>query len=620
MTDTMLCSRRLPSFNLKAVTPGLVSERYVDIEDALRRSVPKEQERKLCMALLLSFTMEVSRQRKARTGEPANNVPDDDLTQLNGSRDGVEDAVSAFCKLSSNHHWTPRHEKHMRTLLSHTLLLVITPLAHAVNPVMRAKDNTARIDATRSHESTFTLLECLPIAVRSLHPRDIVFRLMDKIGRKLVDSMRSVSKGHLQKVLLFIHHLLFDSEPDGQCWAPLLPDDVDMQWSNLCAKKPLDWLQRYERIIHGEHVMGLSLFKRHMHVISTLYGCILNPGSRDSMPLPRAGGIKDAKWYDAASSGGGSSTFSTSGSCTEDERGQQKRTQLRDTMNRIRRRVCNDGCSGPNHIEQVFSFSPEEVRKIIAAAHSTVERLVVWLFLTTGLRIGGLARLRTGVGPYTWGKEVPRTASTVEKNGRERLVPIGAAGRILIARWYKEDRGNKTSQFLFPGRVDGSHSASTHWIWLICHRVFNRAELDKQQGHLHPHTFRHTFIHYMYMSGASFETIAKFIGHRTPAITSGVYGRLRQIDIESSTVGLPWLKDEGVTNTKEEWVSLGKLLLAPWTFSPDEWIGLRQATPAAANETRARGLESTDEQKAKKARRRALREDTETCRQTEPGV
>ena len=278
-----------------------------------------------------------------------------------------------------------------------------------------------------------------------------------------------------------------------------------------------------------------------------------------------------------------------------DEQRRRERAELRDAMNDVRRRICK--AAPASGAEAASAFTPAEVRALLSAAVGTCERLIVWLFLTTGLRIGGLARLRTGPGPYRWGREVPRTAPTVEKNGAERVVPIGATGRILVAHWYRMDRWTaEPSPYLFPGRDNGGAAgASTRWIWKVCRRVFTRTGLDRG----HPHTFRHTFVHYMYMCGASFEAIAKFVGHRSPAITSGVYCRLRQADIESATVGLPWLRDEESRgDTRSEWVALGRHLRAPWTFGADEWEGLGAA------------VSETDDRETKRLRRRTLADDT----------
>ena len=48
---------------------------------------------------------------------------------------------------------------------------------------------------------------------------------------------------------------------------------------------------------------------------------------------------------------------------------------------------------------------------------------------------------------------------------------------------------------------------------------------------MHPHTLRHTVVQMLYMTGMSFENIAKWIGHSNPSTTSGVYGRLSQNDV-----------------------------------------------------------------------------------------
>lgn len=117
------------------------------------------------------------------------------------------------------------------------------------------------------------------------------------------------------------------------------------------------------------------------------------------------------------------------------------------------------------------------------------------MFLTTGLRIGGLVRLQWPradaplSGKKICGMDIPTELSTVEKNHRIRRVRLSETCRILAARWYNEGRPHvDSSTYLFPSQRDPKQNMGTRRIWALCRTVFQRANL--QGPHVHPHTFR----------------------------------------------------------------------------------------------------------------------------------
>ena len=213
--------------------------------------------------------------------------------------------------------------------------------------------------------------------------------------------------------------------------------------------------------------------------------------------------------------------------------------------------------------EPFFAFTAAEVRAILEAAVSTLERLIVLLFLTTGVRIGGLTRLRTGgKKKFLHITEVPATLRTLEKNGRMHTVFLTPACRTLVVDYHRQVPSG--SDYLFPSPRIPSHPISTSFVWKLCQRLLHRAGI--RGPHAHPHTFRHTLIHLMYMGGTPFDHIAKFVGHANPNITSQVYGRLRYADMLSAIRGVPFLQDVSTTlqEHREEWIQLGHLLRDPW--------------------------------------------------------
>lgn len=542
-------AHRLPSLS----AADAEAHGYVDLRERLRAAFPRDKERNTALAYLAAF---------ARRSNPDG---DGRLEALDGTREGAEAAATAWRRLVRDHAWAPRYERRVRTVLSRVLQEVVPALAVVVNPTLR-RPHAQTLLATRSAENRdFTLLECLPVAVRRLHPSDPHFRLLERVGVAMAECLQSVSKAHLQKVLQFAQALLADRVVGD---VPALAD--------MSAR---DWLLRYREVfVRGAPHLAPDTFKNHMRTLCRLHAKVFQPGARVRVPVPFVAMRPATTAAETAESSASSSSFTASSGEEEEEDERATRREVRALMLEIRHAVVR----GDDGEEKLFSFSPAEVRAIVAGAVSTVERLVVWLFLTTGLRIGGLARLRAGVGPFRTAADVPRVMATNEKNNRERRVVVGPAGRALVCRWYREDRRAADDAYLFPGAAPG-RPASTRWLWSVCRAVFRRSGLlsspPSASGHLHPHTFRHTFIHYMYMSGTSFEEIAKFIGHANASITSSVYGRLRQADIESSASCLPWVGGEH-EDTKAEWRAVGRFLCNPWSFSAVELcIGTEASSP-----------------------------------------
>ena len=77
----------------------------------------------------------------------------------------------------------------------------------------------------------------------------------------------------------------------------------------------------------------------------------------------------------------------------------------------------------------------------------------------------------------------------------------------------------------------------------------------------------------MYQS-PTFETIAKWIGHASPTITSGVYGRLSQDDLNGLMRGVPFIDEGRQNNNKEQWVRIARFVTEPYVFDEEEMIGL----------------------------------------------
>ena len=296
--------------------------------------------------------------------------------------------------------------------------------------------------------------------------------------------------------------------------------------------------------------------------------------------------------------------FGTSGSSGEDELFHQERQRIRQRLVDIRTRLCRRDDTDHER-ERVYAFSCAETMAILRAAQSTLERLVVLVLLTTGLRIGGLSRLRIpptiqGIRQTMRACDVPAEWSTLEKNRTTRIahgtkkttfvpccVQLSAMCRILVARWLSNRPAMfRSNGYLFPRMVSGGgdndgRCVSTRFLWCVCRTVFDRA--DVHGPHVHPHTFRHTVIQLLYLVGRmGFDTIAKWIGHRSPSITSGIYGRLQHADLCCRLRGVPFLEDceREAEGRREEWRAVAETIRRPpfYETEPHEWEGLPVAS------------------------------------------
>jgi hypothetical protein len=351
---------------------------------------------------------------------------------------------------------------------------------------------------------------------------------------------RGVSKAYLRKILQFVDTLITKKPP----LIAEMNDTPETAWVALATLSACDWLRRYQTVMAGDGpTLTVATFRNHMHILHRLHCKVLQTHTACPIPLPITGKKHGRSPFAGVGTSGDES------SCIK----------TRSLMLGVRSMMCKE-CNTTQG-EQRHVFEPREIQKMIGAAVTTSERLIVWLFLTTGLTIGGLSRLQAGDGPYETAGDVPHIMTTTEKNNRERCIDLGPTGRMLVSRWYCEDRRMEAclpSLYLFPSPTKKDQPVSTHWLWFICRRVFVRAGLltsvHATNTHLQPCTFRHTVIHGMHMCGSSFRDISKFIGHTKANFISTVYS---QLHTHSSENGVE-------RGSVKEWLAVKQLLCDPW--------------------------------------------------------
>ena len=482
--------RRLGRIAWRTEVPeGMLRDQYLALFGKLRQVCRSVHEAETCMNLLCHFVRDFhTTGGNEEEGEEAIASHPLNLSHLSATSADAERAHAVWDAMCRRGHWCPKHCAEVRARLARALLLVVPGLAYVVNPTMR-RSASIRFQTRNSHRTEFDLHECLPYTVRRHGDLHVEYRLLTRVGRAMGDHMRSVSRNGLYQVLLFFDTILHGRTVLPSLWPTV--DDLEARWSLLRTLTAMDWLRRYRGLFpqlsgtdQPPRTVSFALLRRELRWLSVFHHRVLHGGAREvvSIPTPRPSGRIGAM---AASPGGllgnMSSDTDVMSSGTDDARTLQSRQALTEEICALRGAVVSHPTDAT---EAVKTFSPDEVRRIVLAAESTRERLVVLLLLTTGMRRGGVARLRGPTGPVLHARDVPSKLCTTEKSNVTREVRLSPMVRILVAHWYRHCRGDaSTNPYLFPG-AKGGHVEEA-WVARVCAGVLRRAGVTGSVAHTH---------------------------------------------------------------------------------------------------------------------------------------
>jgi integrase len=189
-------------------------------------------------------------------------------------------------------------------------------------------------------------------------------------------------------------------------------------------------------------------------------------------------------------------------------------------------------------------MTAEELDKIYKVAKDNPrDELIFMLFITTGLRIGGLVKIRIeDVCDIVCGDYVVRDhGKTIEKFNKWFTFKLNARVKTLVYQWLKFYKPAGDSQYLFPGRNTSNSYLTTACVRNIFNRICKNA--DVTGDHVHPHSLRHSFAHMLLDSGNSTEIVSKIMGHSDSSTTSKFY--LKESGVEAcDKANIPWLNHE----------------------------------------------------------------------------
>jgi site-specific recombinase XerD len=156
-------------------------------------------------------------------------------------------------------------------------------------------------------------------------------------------------------------------------------------------------------------------------------------------------------------------------------------------------------------------LSPDEVKRLLAMAHTLRNRLLLSLGYGAGLRAGEVLRLRV--------KHIDSAQMIIRveqgKGRKDRLVMLSPETLAQLRDWWKErpkdcdDGVPMQERLLFPGRGEGA-PLTTHQLNNIFHKTANAAGIKKA---VNLHSLRHSFATHLYDRGVDIRTIQALLGH-----------------------------------------------------------------------------------------------------------
>lgn len=174
-----------------------------------------------------------------------------------------------------------------------------------------------------------------------------------------------------------------------------------------------------------------------------------------------------------------------------------------------------------------FHLRPPDLHKLIAAATSLRDRMVIALFVYTGLRRAELQKIRITDLDFDRRRLLIRKG----KGGKQRLLYLPDH----LARSLEEYCSGHREEFLFPGPKGGVMTLRN--INYIVSRVSRAAGVqtpNPRYRHVGPHLLRHSFARNWKRAGGSLESLQKILGHSSLKTTLDVYGTESVTDTEEN--------------------------------------------------------------------------------------
>lgn len=180
-----------------------------------------------------------------------------------------------------------------------------------------------------------------------------------------------------------------------------------------------------------------------------------------------------------------------------------------------------------------FSLSPGELRRLVDGAQDGRDRLVVQIFVYTGVRRAELRQIRWADVDF----RRQRLLIYQGKGGKQRIVYLPDV--VVEELEAYRNAVHSASEFVFPGRNGGPLSLRA--VNYLVERVARSAGVatpNPRYKNVGPHLLRHSFARNWKRAGGSLESLQKMLGHSSLKTTLDVYGTESQDETEENYRGL----------------------------------------------------------------------------------
>jgi hypothetical protein len=202
----------------------------------------------------------------------------------------------------------------------------------------------------------------------------------------------------------------------------------------------------------------------------------------------------------------------------------------------------DDGNGGLDDGTDLHRISSADLDALYTAStNDTMDELLYLLMITTGMRIGGVANIKTlhVVAIRKKAFVVLGEGRTREKGNKWFQFVTSSRVRVLILSWLNETRPADPSPYLFPGQSNGRISTST--IRLRFNKMCTSAGLTGME--FHPHALRHSYAHILLESGNTPDVVSKLLNHASVKTTEQFYIRENAVQV-CSRANIPWMKNQ----------------------------------------------------------------------------
>ena len=174
-------------------------------------------------------------------------------------------------------------------------------------------------------------------------------------------------------------------------------------------------------------------------------------------------------------------------------------------------------------------------------------KLIYLLMITTGMRVGGLVKIKFEHVVNILGNtfEIKNSGRTIEKGRKWFTFMINDGVKKAMYDYISEDRLDN-SEYLFPSNRTSGH-ISTSMVRSMIKRAGKKAGIEGD--HLHPHSLRHSYAHILLDCGNEPAVVSKLLGHANVATTQSFY--LKENAAEAaSKANIPWLDKSNIQKKK----------------------------------------------------------------------